>query len=277
MGQRVWGASRKPPPSGNLAWESVQVRSYSETRIESSDIVIVNCAGPSASWAELHPSDMMDFAERHASDISVLAKNHRASQIINMSSIHVYDASPKGLITEGDEHNNPHPYARGHSRLEVLLAHLEGITSLRLSNSFGASRGLSNESWKLFTHDIVRQFVMKETATISGNSLAKRDFLPLSAVVAVTNHFIENGSAGSFNVATAKSISLGEWASQIASFGSKLLGRELKLIEPGPSRESPDYEFSTGKLTETGYSYSATGDSELQSLFFQADSERYDS
>lgn len=277
MGHQVWGVSRKPPPYGSLDWQSVQVGSYRETRIECTELIIVNCAGPSASWAEIYPSEMLDFAERHASDVAVLKKRHLASHVINMSTVHVYDASPIGLITEGHGQSNPHPYARGHSRLETLLGQLEGTTSLRLSNSFGASRGLSNESWKLFTQDIVSQFVMSETATIRGNPRAKRDFLPLSAVVAVTNHFIQNENSGCFNVASARTTSLHEWARHIASFGSKLLGQELELIEPGPGLEFPDYEFSIEKLTGTGYGQSSSGDSELHSLFLQASSERHDS
>jgi nucleoside-diphosphate-sugar epimerase len=208
-------------------WDAYQVDSYGKTGIDLEAHAIVNCAGPTSKWAEENPEQFKLFAHEHAFNIRELRQQTGAQHVVNLSTVQVYATELNGLVSETHPHENDHPYASGHSLLEGLLSERNNVANLRLSNSYGASRGLSTSSWGLFTQDLVQQFVSTGNAEIRGNSSGRRDFIPLSGVVAAIQHVLETRSTGAFNVVSSKTLRLADWAKYLAKVGSTILDREL--------------------------------------------------
>jgi len=267
VGFQVTGVSRQRKPALEQNWKSLEVDSYAELKFDFEAFAIVNCAGPSSQWAAKHPQAFKSFVQKHAANIQEATRQTGARHVINTSTVHVYAKEFRGVISEAHPHNSDHPYATGHSLLEGLLSEQVNVANLRLSNSYGASRGLSSSSWVLLTQDLVRQFVATGNATITGNPLAGRDFIPLSEVVKTTQHVLETGITGPFNVVSSKTLRLVDWAQDLANVGSKILDKELFVDSPNPGFEVPDFSFASEKLNRTGYSHRVDPRSELESLF----------
>jgi nucleoside-diphosphate-sugar epimerase len=261
------GLSRQLQSASLQGWDAHQVDSYGKTGIDLEAHAIVNCAGPTSKWAEENPEQFKLFAHEHASNIRELRQRTGAQHVVNLSTVHVYAKEFNGLVSETHPHENDHPYASGHSMLEGLLSEQNNVANLRLSNSYGASRGLSSSSWGLFTQDLVRQFVATGNAKIRGNPSGKRDFIPLSDVVAAIQHVLATRSTGAFNVVRSKTLSLADWAKYLAKVGSTILDRELFVDDANPGVEVPKYSFASDKLKRTGYSHSDNPRSELEPLF----------
>ena len=266
-GYRVMGLSRHLQSALLHGWDAHQVDSYGKTGIDLEAHAIVNCAGPTSKWAEENPEQFQLFAHEHASNIRELRKQTGAQHVVNLSTVHVYTEEFNGLVSETHPHENDHPYASGHSMLEGLLSEQNNVANLRLSNSYGASRGLSSSSWGLFTQDLVRQFVATGNATIRGNPSGRRDFIPLSNVVAAIQHVLATRSTGAFNVVSSKSLRLADWAKCLAKVGSTILDRELLVDYTNPGAEVPKYSFASDKLKGTGYFHPDNAQTELESLF----------
>lgn len=267
VGFQVTGVSRQRKPTLEQNWKSLEVDSYAELKLDFEAVAVVNCAGPTSQWAAKHPQEFKSFVQKHAADIQEATRQTGARHVINTSTIHVYAKEFQGEISEDHLHNSDHPYATGHSLLEDLLSEQVNVANLRLSNSYGASRGLSDLSWNLLTQDLVRQFAATGNGTITGNPLGKRDFIPLSEVVRVIQHVLETGITGPFNVVSSKTLRLVDWATYIAKIGATILNRELFVDSPNPGFEVPDFSFASEKLNRTGYSHQVEPRSELESLF----------
>jgi nucleoside-diphosphate-sugar epimerase len=266
-GYRVMGLSRHLQSALLHGWDAHQVDSYGKTGIDLEAHAIVNCAGPTSKWAEENPEQFQLFAHEHASNIRELRKQTGAQHVVNLSTVHVYAKEFNGLVSETHPHENDHPYASGHSMLEGLLSEQNNVANLRISNSYGASRGLSSSSWGLFTQDLVRQFVATGNAQIRGNPSGKRDFIPLSDVVAAMQHVLSTRSTGAFNVVSSKTLRLADWAKYLAKVGSTILDRELFVDDANPGIEVPEYSFASDKLKGAGYSHPDNPQNELESLF----------
>lgn len=268
-GHQVTGLTRRRQLVIGRGWNALRVESYGEIQGDFEADVIVNCAGPSAQWAEIRPRDFDSFIRAHSEAILALRTQVKASHVVNLSTVRVYSKDFVGTISESHPHDNDHPYAKGHSKLEIELSKWPHVTNLRLSNSFGASRGLSASSSRLFTQDMVRQFVARGFATISGNPATRRDFIALSDVVAALEHVLSNSSDGNFNLASTRTVKLEDWANYAAVLGSVSLNRELRVICSQPESNVNDYQFACEKLQNIGFVPKNLNDAELQSLFEQ--------
>jgi len=266
-GYKVMGLSRHLQSAPLQGWDTHQVDSYSKIGIDLEAHAIVNCAGPTSKWAEEYPEEFKLFVREHAISIQELTEQTGAQQVVNLSTVHVYAKEFNGLVSETHPHDNDHPYASGHSMLEGLLSEQDNVTNLRLSNSYGASRGLSSSSWGLFTQDLVRQLVATGNARIRGNPSGKRDFIPLSDVVAAIQHVLATRSTGDFNLVSSKTLRLADWAKHLAKVGATILDRELFVDYTIPGVEVPKYSFVSDKLKSAGYSHPNNPRTELESLF----------
>lgn len=266
-GYRVYGFSRRSQLHHKQVWDANQVDCYGKARVDFEADTIVNCAGPSSKWAEENPNQFKLFLTGHANSIEKLAIQTRAKQVVNMSSVHVYSNQLAGLVTENHTHDNTHPYALGHSTLEELLSRRLEVANLRLSNSYGPSGGLTNSTWTLFTHDLIRQFVTAAEGRISGNPYATRDFIPLSEVVNSIEHIIKTKSTGAFNVVSSQTLRLADWARYLAEVGSAILDKRLVVKQEVSGVQVPEFSFVSDKLKSTGYTPCNDSRAELESLF----------
>ena len=248
-------------------WPHVSIEKLESGAHESSFDVIINCAGPSSSWAEKNPGSFDKFVCDHARVLKNLAVRYETGQIINFSTVHVYGLQNTELISESAPHLNSHPYAAGHSRLEKLLLEDLPVSNLRLSNSFGVSEGISPTYWNLFTHDIVRQMVHTGEAVIESNPHTGRDFVPLSLVERGVEAVIENSALGDYNLVSSTTTTLQDWAHFVAKEGEKALSETYKVVSPVKSESVSHSVYSSELLLALHSGLIEDPATEIESLF----------
>lgn len=248
-------------------WPYVPIEKLVSGVSENSFDVIINCAGPSSSWAEKNPDSFDKFVYDHSGVLKNLVGTYDRGQIINFSTVHVYGHQKTELISESAPHLNTHPYAAGHSRLEKLLSADLPVSNLRLSNSFGVSEGISPNYWNLFTHDIVRQMVNTGEAAIDSNPHIGRDFVPLSLVEMGVEAVIENSALGDYNLVSSTTTTLQDWAHFVSEIGEKALSERYTVVTPVKNEIVSHLFYSSEKLMALNTGLKAGTEKEIESLF----------
>ena len=248
-------------------WPYVPIERLESGAYDSYFDVIINCAGPSSSWAEKNPDSFDKFVYHHSGVLKNLARKYDTGQIINFSTVHVYGHQNTELVSESAPHMNTHAYAVGHSRLEKLLSADLPVSNLRLSNSFGVSDGISPNYWNLFTHDVVRQMVHTGEAVIESNPHVSRDFVPLSLVEMGVEAVIENSALGDFNLVSSKTTTLQDWAHFVAEIGEEALSDRYNVVTPVKNESVSHLIYSSEKLMALHSGLKAYPETELKSLF----------
>ena len=248
-------------------WPYVPIDRLESGAYDSYFDVIINCAGPSSSWAEKNPGSFDEFVSDHSGVLKNLAVRYETGQIINFSTVHVYGHQNTESISESAPHLNTHPYAAGHSRLEKLLLDDLPVSNLRLSNSFGVSEGISLNYWNLFTHDIVRQMVHTGEAVIEANPQVGRDFVPLALVERGVEAVIENSALGDYNLVSSTTTTLQDWAHFVAKEGEKALSETYKVVIPMKSESVSHLIYSSELLMALHSGLKEDPATEIESLF----------
>lgn len=252
-GYEVTGVSRKDVSSDSQAYKSIVVDSYCHIPSDVCGAWIINCAGPTSQWVQQNVGSYESFITSHSEALLELGGRVKGSRILNLSSVHVYSSNFEGVIEESTPKRNQHPYALGHSRMEDILESLGSSANLRVSNSFGASSGLSFSTAGLVTHDLIRQLLDTGSAELKANPLSKRDFIPISEVASAVETAMRTRYSGNLNVASGETRALGVWSEMIASVTSTITGREMAISSITPGHKTPDYSFSTSTLTRLGW------------------------
>lgn len=266
----AYGVSRSKPRETEVA-NTIYIDSYASHQLDINADVIVNCAGPDASWAEKNSTEFIKFAQDHSRDLLRMRERTGAKQIVNISSVNVYAHPLERKVKEDHPKTSDLPYGVGHMMIENLLNKDKCATNMRLSNSFGYSSGLSLVTWKLFTHDLVAQLIGTGLGTVRSNPNTLKNFIPLSEVSRGVEHVIRSQLLGTYNLISQDTRNLSEWSQRICQIGSELLNQKMTIafsVKPNPVSQ---FHLCSQKIQETGFQLEDDIDNELRRLFRHAE------
>jgi UDP-glucose 4-epimerase len=241
--------------------------------------VIIHAAGMNAKDCFDNPIKADDFNGNSTKKLVDAAIIKRVKRIIYISTAHVYCSPLIGDISEKTIPINSHPYATSHILGEnhILKANKAGFINgivLRLSNSFGRPLRPDTDCWMLVINDLCKQIAVNNKITIKNNANQVRDFISISEVCKVINHFINIKKTdviedNIYNVGTGKSRSIFEIGDLIKTIAQKIFNLnpslELSNIQSS-SHETQNLNFHICKLENTGIKIETNLDSEIIDL-----------
>jgi len=125
---------------------------------------------------------------------------------------------------------------------------------LRLSNSIGLPITKNAYCWMLFINDACKQAVTKKHILINSDPNIERDFISISSVCQVTEHFLINETTSEypvFNVGSGASFSLLQMAKIIADRCESLYKYCPKIIFSKESTlKKNSFNYQVEKLTK---------------------------
>lgn len=181
-------------------------------------------------------------------------------RFIYLSTMHVYGAM-QGHIDENRLPQPKHPYAATHLAAEMKLRELhergsiEGVI-LRLSNSYGVPAHVSVNCWSLLLNDLARQAVINGRMVLHSSGYQCRDFVPMSFVCQVIEHFFtvsaESIQNPVFNIGGNNTVSIRYMVEKLAESYHRLRGHMVHVDygqEPLQRTVSP-FTFSVDRLNK---------------------------
>jgi len=160
------------------------------------------------------------------------------SYFLYFSSAHIYGSPLVGMIDESTLPKPSNSYSITHRLAEDFL--LESINSkkmrgviFRLSNSIGKPSSIDTNCWTLFVNNICRQAIESRSITINSNPLIERDFIPVSSVCSIVNHFLVNRPHSKFpvyNIGSGDAYCLNDIAKLVIQRCGALYGFLPKLV-----------------------------------------------
>jgi UDP-glucose 4-epimerase len=221
--------------------------------------VVIQAAGMNAQECAADPVAAFAFNGVATARLVAAACRAGVKKFIYLSTAHVYASPLEGIITEETCPRNLHPYATSHLAGEhaVLsasqLGKIEGIV-LRLSNAFGAPMHKDVNCWMLLVNDLCKQAVQTGRLVLQTSGLQQRNFIGLTEVCRVTEHFSvghsESEPAGVFNVGAGMSQSVLEMAQLIQKRCVQVLGFEpiLQCVQEGVNEQHSLLTFQSDNL-----------------------------
>jgi UDP-glucose 4-epimerase len=200
--------------------------------------VAIHAAGMNAQDCAADPVAALAFNGVATARLVTAAGLAGVKKCIYLSTAHVYASPLAGTITEKTCPCNLHPYATSHLAGEhaVLGDNQQGTIRglvLRLSNAYGAPMYKDVNCWMLLVTDLCRQAVQTRKLVLQTNGLQQRDFIALTDVCRVVEHFVIDSSkskqTGIFNVGASVSQSVLEMAQFIQQRCTQVLGFEPVL------------------------------------------------
>lgn len=159
-------------------------------------------------------------------------------KFLYFSTFHVYGLS-EGVITEETPCNPASDYATSHLAAEFIVrqhAAVSGFsaTILRLSNSYGRPRFAESAKWHLIFNDLVSTAAKEGKIYIKTDPLQRRDFVWMGDVARATRLIANRHSrlAETYNLSFGKSLTLEEFAMEIAAGYRDAYGKDLELNIP---------------------------------------------
>ncbi len=183
------------------------------------------------------------------------------TQIIFMSTFHVYGSRAKGRVVEETPLAPAHPYAASKAMAEMVVTmharqHNLGAVVLRASNGFGAPLYPGVDRWELVVNDLCRQAITNGRITIRASS-QERDFVALTDIVEAICLVLTSPLDGVevFNVGSQVTLTVLEVAQQVQAVYQELYGKYLPLEHPPVSSQQnpPSLEFCIDRLRTLGY------------------------
>lgn len=223
-----------------------------------------------------YPYEAIDFNIKMTLKWLRAAEKVGIRKFIYLSTIHVYDSSLAGEITEFARTTPIHPYSITHKAAEDyvlasrLTTNLDGI-SLRMSNSFGQPVSVSVNRWTLLVNDLCKNVVNTNELKLRSDGLQLRDFITLTDVVRAVKHFIDLEKSetqdGIFNLCSGQSMSVYDMTKKIAENFEVLFETvpTIKRLEP-TDREIINSFFSVKKLNNSGFRLKGDIDQELKNM-----------
>jgi UDP-glucose 4-epimerase len=225
--------------------------------------VVVQAAGMNAQECSLDPVAALEFNGLATARLEAAASRAGVKKFLYLSTAHVYASPLVGIITEETCPRNLHPYATSHLAGEhaVLsasqLGKIEGIV-LRLSNAFGAPMHKDVNCWMLLVNDLCKQAVQTGKLVLQTSGQQQRDFIGLTEVCLVTEHFSvghsESKPTGVFNVGAGMSQSVLEIAQLIQKRCEQVLGFEplLQFMQEEVNEQHPLLTYQSNNLAAFG-------------------------
>ncbi|MBW1909672.1 MAG: SDR family oxidoreductase [Deltaproteobacteria bacterium] len=280
-GNRVRVTTRRPIescPQWAKKWEILQIESLNRDAwlkaIEDINFVF-HLAAPDASISGSDPvSALRAGGENTWALVDAVANTPEEIPILNVSTIHVYGSSAKGLVTETFPPRPVHPYAVGHLFSEIVTrafcSHRNiPVLNVRLSNAFGKPVALDAAKWSLVFNDLCRQAVTSNRLYLKSAGYQKRNFITLEDTVRALL-FLASRSENwpddqTIHVGSSVNLSIREVAERIAGRCKVLWGEKPEVFfsnETG-AQESNEFIFDVSRLKETGFVWRNSFDQEI--------------
>ncbi len=251
--------------SGNASLAS-RVVDIEQTLAQGLVSTIINAASPNAAFADSYPSLAQDWAFKRGSELARMCQLAPVTQLIHLSTIHVYGDDLGGVLNESSPLLGARPYALMHKTLEERLEKVDNATIFRLGNVFGRPGIGGVISWTLVTHDLARKFAIDCVARIRSNPSQTRDFVPTSAVVKSLDRILGKRAFGVYNFTTGKSRTLRAWASLIRDRAEIVLNQECELFFDGEDQPTSEAKLDSSKIGEAELLPSQLAALEIQEL-----------
>jgi UDP-glucose 4-epimerase len=246
----------------NISWNDHKALEYACSDVD----IVIHAAGMNAQDCVTNPEEALNFNGLTTGRLVQAAIKASVKKFIYLSTAHVYRSPLIGTITEEACPTNPHPYATSHLKGEqaVLTANkyteLQGVV-LRISNAFGPPAYKEVNCWMLLVNDLCKQAIQKRKLFLKTNGLQQRDFISLTEVCKIIEHFVNNDilckGPQIFNIGSGISKSVILMAELIQHQCFKILGfkPELNFIENKIDQQQPQLVYVNQKLKELGFDY----------------------
>jgi UDP-glucose 4-epimerase len=229
--------------------------------------IVIQAAGMNAQDCAIDPVAALAFNGLATARLVAAASLAGVSRLLYLSTAHVYASHLMGTITEETCPRNLHPYATSHLAGEhaVLSAsqrgQIQGIV-LRLSNGFGSPMHKDVNCWMLLVNDLCLQAVQTRRLVLQTNGLQQRDFIGLTKVCRVVEHFLvgngESKQTGVFNVGSGMPQSVLAMAQLIQKRCTHVLDFEpvLQNVKGGVNEQNPQLmTYRDDKLAALGINF----------------------
>ncbi|MFN4234174.1 MAG: NAD-dependent epimerase/dehydratase family protein [Bacteroidia bacterium] len=249
----------------NVSYRKLRLSEYTDFNTLCSGIkTIIHLAFPNEIVCKQNVEMAIDSGIRGTYYLLSEAKRHKVSNFIFVSTAHVYGSPLEGEITEKTLPQPVHPYAISKRAAEdfVLSFRKEydfNAVVIRLSNGFGYPIHKDINRWSLLVNDLCRQAVLNKKMELSSSGLQYRDFIPFDDIIDaifLLDKLNKNETLdGLFNLGSGKSVTVFEFAKQIAVCAEKVLGYNVPLFrkEPQPNEMPKKLIYNCNKISSIGY------------------------
>lgn len=242
--------------------------------------VVVNAAGMNSSECAKDPVAAISGNAMGAARLVKAALREGVGRFVQVSTIHVYLDSLKGVVSEDLCPSNLHPYAISNRAAEdaVLQAGRTGAIDgvvLRLSNGYGVPVNDNPSCWQLLVNSLCRQVVETGKGALTSNGREARNFIPLKEVCSVVE-FVSDlprdarlGASGPINVGSETSLTVLAMAKVVQSRCEAVLKFRPQIITGirGNLKRPAKLDYRLGRLRSIGYRHTLNFAGEVDDLF----------
>ena len=234
--------------------------------------VVVNLASMSESACAADPAGALHANVGGTLNLMRAAVSANSGRFVQLSTSKVYGSDLSGMVSE---ETIPHPtshYAITHRAAEDYAACHRFAVVLRLANGFGAPATENAQSWNIIVNDFCRQAATDHSISIRSDGSVWRNFVPLSDVMVALGAARTWLPAGTYNLGSAKSMTLRAMADRVATVASEVLGVavDVRVGASIPATRRTALDYRTDKLRAAGVSLDGLIDDEIRSTIAAA-------
>jgi len=221
---------------------------------------VIHLAGMNAASCEEKSKEAIEVNVKATERLLEASHTHSIRRFIYVSTIHVFGSPLIGNLAEDKKPNPSHPYGKTKAAAELITAtadsHSMSTIIVRLSNGFGPPLSILSSCWELVVNDLCRQAITKRRLILYSSGKQLRDFVPLSAVTRGIEQLLiitPRATGNIFHLGNGLPISVKEMAKLIARRCESLFGYKPPLNCGNTPKASPNFEFATKRVLETGH------------------------
>lgn len=261
QGYQVSLGSREPFKSGEIIGCHKVTTNWKDPALEfcKGYDCIIHAAGMNSKDCAENPEAAFHFNGICTEKLIKAAIDADCKKFFYISTVHIYESPLVGCFSETSAVHNPHPYATSHFYgekvlVDVLKKHKIQGGVLRLSNCFGSPLLDHEDIWELVLNQFVRDAVVKNEIIIRGNSLSKRDFLPISEFVQVIQRLLNymGPIPNTINISSGVSITLEKVANLVADIVFAEIGRKVSIRKNQKSLDDGNLTIRNTALNTLG-------------------------
>ena len=275
LGSRSSNLQNEPKYFNNLRvtdWDNLDLLNSACKNVN----IIVHSAGMNASDCVKNPTEAFKINAVATGNLVKAAIRNKVQKIIYFSTAHVYKERFYGDINEATSISNLHPYATSHVAGESILRWFHknneiDVIVLRMSNAYGYPVNNNKSCWNLFVNNLCKQVVETGTMVVHSDPSQQRNFLPVSSVCNVVEHFICSGNRQNipvYNLGSLTTNTLLEMATIIQSRCEVVLNFKpiIKCSSFNDIVQRKNLEFSIDKLLAQGLTFDSNNFEEIDNL-----------
>ena len=202
------------------------------------------------------------------------AANAGVETFVVVSSIHVFGRALAGTVSDATVPQPTTEYGKSRLAIEEGVAEVGArsgmkITIVRMTNTFGAPALTHRSHWTLLIHDLCRQAVEHQHLTLRTNGYAYRDMMAIEDAVAVLEQIVLRNDlqAGSFVLATSRTMQLREVAAMVSAAAKQLLNVSPTVeVDAADTSEHQHFTLESPGLRNQGILITDSRDEELRHL-----------